>query len=476
MHPPGATQGALAPNEGRTPLDLFQLAVMLMTSVAVWRLQDLFTVLGAIKIQYIAPALALLAFMVESDPRRKINRIVNPLFKKTMGVGLMVMLSIPTSLWPGYSFRFFMNDHAKTLLLMVLMAASIRSMTDLRRYAVMHIVGALVYSYFVVTTFKLRNGRLGSLIYYDSNDLGLLLVCTIPMCVYFLQPSSKPLTRLVSSAALGMIVFTIVQTGSRGAFLAFLACGAYLLFNFSAITKKVRIYAVAALVAFLLIFGGPTYWEMMSSLLEPTQDANWSGEVGRRQIWKRGFGYMVTHPITGVGGRAFGIAEGTISQIASRQDVGIGLKWSAAHNSFVEVGAELGFIGLGLFLASLWTAWRFVRDIGAPRNAARAGPLGAFGHAIGGTLIAYCVAGFFVSAGYSAYLYTIFALVIGMMKLAGARAPVAAPAFVTNGASSAPRPPSTGRRRPNRGRRGGPVGSIHPGPARLPAGRPVVSN
>jgi hypothetical protein len=166
--------------EQRSPIDVFQLAVMLMVLVSVWRIQDLFPVLNAIKIQYVAPAFALVMLLSNNDSRRRLARLKNPLLTAILIVAAMVVLSVPTSLWPGKSFRFMYNDHAKTLLLMFMMAASIRNITDIRRYLALHIVGAMVYSYFVITTFRMKNDRLGELIYYDSNDLGLLLVCTLP--------------------------------------------------------------------------------------------------------------------------------------------------------------------------------------------------------------------------------------------------------------------------------------------------------
>jgi O-antigen ligase len=287
------------------------------------------------------------------------------------------------------------------------------------------------------------------------------------------------ITRAAATGAMALLILTIVKTGSRGAFLGFVGCSVYLLFNFTAITKKVRIYAVGTMVALLLTFGGPRYWEMMSTMLTPKSDNNWTGETGRKEIWIRGIGYMLTHPITGVGARVFGTAEGTISQISARQEFGIGLKWSTAHNSFVEVGAELGVFGLAAFVAALFYAWRFVRRIGRPDQATRAGPFGPLGHALGGTLVGYMIAGFFLSAGYSAFLHTVYAMVIGIMKLTAENAnPV--PAAVASQAPRAPVPPrailvgahhragSTGRR--SNGRRHG----IHPGPAPIPPRSPSV--
>ena len=83
-------------------------------------------------------------------------------------------------------------------------------------------------------------------------------------------------------------------------------------------------------------------------------------DEGRIQIWQRGMGYMLDHPLLGVGAGNFPTAEGTISSIARNTPSWKGVRWSAAHNSFVEIGAELGVPGLILFLLTLGTNWTFV--------------------------------------------------------------------------------------------------------------------
>jgi len=58
-------------------------------------------------------------------------------------------------------------------------------------------------------------------------------------------------------------------------------------------------------------------------------------------------GYMVARPFLGVGANAFPQAEGRFSAYGrERQAAGRGVRWAAAHNSFVQVGAEPGVSGL----------------------------------------------------------------------------------------------------------------------------------
>lgn len=460
---PAATQ---PPPAAGARFDALQGAIILMILVAVWRIQNLVPVLNAIKIQFVAPGVALLAVLADRDPRRLLRRTTNPLVYRLFGIALIMLLGAPTSLWAGKTVDFIFDDHAKTLLMMMLIAMSIRARADVERYFLVHIAGAMYYAYFVLTNFRVsaRSGRLNNLIYYDSNDLALLLVCTIPLCVYFLRPASRMLMRVMATGALALFAVTLVRTGSRGGFLAFIACSAYLLFNFTAVPKRVRIYAVGALVGLVVTFGGSRYWTMMSTMLAPTQDYNWSNTTGRKQIWERGIGYMMSHPFLGVGARAFPQAEGHLS-FAALHAQGQGMKWSAAHNSFVEVGAELGIIGLFLFVTSIYMALAFVRRVGHERTRRARDALAPMGHALAGTIIAYCVAGFFVSAGYSAYLYSIFGVVIGLMKVVQLEAAqqVAAPVrVVPTSAAPAPTPAGGWRGQFRTPRR---IPSPYPGPA-----------
>jgi O-antigen ligase len=139
-------------------------------------------------------------------------------------------------------------------------------------------------------------------------------------------------------------------------------------------------------------------------------------------IWKRGLGYMVTHPLLGVGASAFSSAEGTLAPQAARQQRGIGFKWSEAHNSFIEIGAELGVLGLVLFVSLLAAGFRTL----APIRRGPQGPPAFLAQALTASLLSYAVSGFFLSAAYWAYLYALLGMIVGLAKVvapAAARPP-----------------------------------------------------
>ncbi len=434
-----------------TRWDLLMLAVAAMILTYVWRIQDLYGIFGLIRLPILALGGALFLFVADSDRRRRVIGVKHPVMICAMAILAIMVLGVPTSLYPGQSFGFIRDDFIKTFILMVLVATTIRSFADVERYAAILVGGAGLYAWFVLTRFHVGvGGRLGNLLYYDANDVALLLVATLPIAIYFLNRTRNAGVRVLLLIVLGMFIMGIVRSGSRGGFLGLIAVVTYLLFGFNAIPKRVRIFSVAASLLLLSVVASDKYWEMMSTLLEPQKDYNWSNDegTGRTEIWKRGVGYMVTHPVFGVGARSFPVAEGTLSARAKeRISLNKGVAWRAAHNSFVELGAELGMFALAAFVAMLFYAYRTARGGGrlngprAPPARGRAvSPELALGHALAGAVVGYCVSGFFLSQAYSAYLYTLLGIIVGLWKVAN-----------QGGETSAPAPQLHRRRRvPNR--------------------------
>ncbi len=408
---------------------LIAIAVTMMTTV--WRIQDIWPVLAQVQLPTLAAVSAYGLFLIDKDPRRRLSRIRHPVVVLVTAILILMLLSVPGGVYPGLSFRFVFKDHVKTFLLLILVAGSVRSREDVERLTIVQLAGAVMYSVVVMTRIEIgQSGRLGDLYYYDANDLGLMLVATMPAAVFFLRNGQPLIRRVLALPALGIVMLALLKSGSRGGFLGFIGVVAFLVVRFSAIPKRVRVGAVTAMIAVMLVAASDQYWKTMSTLLHPTEDYNWSGkaEVGRMEVWKRGIGYMMSNPILGVGANAFPIAEGTLSPLAGRQDVGIGLKWSAAHNSFVQIGAELGVVGLILFVVLLVRTGQTLGRLGriARGQGGRAPPEVALAQTLAAALVGYCIAGFFLSQAYSALLYSVLGMVVGLAKLAPMAAHAAA--------------------------------------------------
>jgi O-antigen ligase len=384
--------------------------------VSVWRFQDLWPIIGKIQVPILLEAVLALVLVGSMSGARSLKWTKSRIFAIPFVLLVIMVVGVPTSLWIGKSVTFITKDFAPSLLLMIAVATSLREAEDLNWIAFAHLVGATIYSIYIYLFIPVgSDGRLGGLVYYDANDFALLVVCTIPFAIYFLRPTVAGWKRLFALFSLALFVEMVIKSGSRGGFIAFIALMAYIVVSFRSIPTRLRLSAVGAAAVIMIVFGSTAYWNMMGTILHPSDDYNMKEQSGRKFVWKRGIGYMLTHPVIGVGADTFEQAEGTLSAISRVYAAeNRGLKWSTAHNSFVLVGAELGVGGLILFIAMIGTSIAHLIRI-------RAGPNGdpvvtpedaAFAQMLIASLIGFSVAGFFVSASYFSFLYALLGLVI----------------------------------------------------------------
>lgn len=119
-----------------------------------------------------------------------------------------------------------------------------------------------------------------------------------------------------------------------------------------------------AVTALALVIGAPAgYWRQMRTIRNIEKDYNITQETGRKQLAIRGLQYMMAYPIFGVGADNFPMAEGTISTRArSWQQGDPGVRWAAPHNTFIQVGSEMGVPAL-----LLWSTLMFGGVLGTRR-------------------------------------------------------------------------------------------------------------
>lgn len=403
-------------------LPMYALALMILTNV--WRIQDLFPVLGLFKLNLVATATTIALLVIDRDPSRHITRLKSPILVCMLGILALAILGVPMSLWPRRSATFVVRDLLPNLLMLVAMAATVRGMRDLSWIAMVNLVGACVYSVFVQLNFQVGpTGRLSNLVYYDANDLALVLVCTLPVTLYFLVRHGWRY-RVLALASLMLLLATIAKSGSRGGFLGLVAVSLYVLLGYRVIPARARLVATAAVFGLFAITASEAYWDAIRTLRAPQQDYNWAGASpeGRVELWRRGLGYVAADPFLGVGMANFPLAEGMLSEESrARAERGAGFKWSVAHNSLLEVAVELGLIAFALFLAALFIALRTMHRIRAARPLQDPEVLRkvAFACTLIASLVGFIVAGFFVSAAYYSYLYALLGLCVGLAKIHG---------------------------------------------------------
>jgi O-antigen ligase len=397
------------------------LCVAAYVLTAVGRIHQLFEALEALHLAVISGLLAIGLYVLDGSPERRAALVRGRTTAFVAALLVWMAMSVPFALSTGASVDLVFNNLIKTAIMSFVVAGSVRRPRDVERLALVYFSSAVIYSLVVITRFDLGGGgkwRLGHLYHYDANDFATFVVTAIPLGVYFLHAATKALTRV--AAALGLVVLTLgfVWSGSRGGFIALGAVAVFIVFRYSAIPMRWRVSATALVAIVVVATASDQYWQQMGTITSES-DYNHTSESGRMQIWSRGIGYMMANPLLGVGPDNFPSAEGTLSSLAERQQYGIGVRWNAAHNSFIQIGAETGLPGLALFVAVIVSAFAALRRSGPAEAAlARAGQARApLTPALTGSLIGFVVGAFFLSLAYSEMLYTLVALAVGLRKV-----------------------------------------------------------
>ena len=341
----------------RLRIDPLRFVVCLLIMLVVSRLHQYIPALA--KIRPLLILIVLSAVYAFSNPRLLIrDSVFNTWPARAMaGLGLLAVLAVPFGISMGNSGKFVLEVYWKTLLLAFLIIASCRSARDLYVYAWSYVIGALVLSYFALFFYDLQRygtdfsyARLAGLATWDANDVVLVLMPALACALLVFQVARTPGKVLALMALVG-IGATVARSGSRGGLIGLVSVGVALLFLGRGVSLGKRIVTIAIVGTGLSLWAPQGYWRQMKSILSPKQDYNYTSKDGRKEVAKRGLGYMMSRPIFGLGIGNFAKAECSISDKARNTPAGYGLRCTPPHNSFVQAGAELGVPGLVLWAA-----------------------------------------------------------------------------------------------------------------------------
>ena len=387
---------------------------------AVGRVHQLFPVLVLFKPVLVAGVLSIVLYLAAARGIRGVQTLWSPTTRYVLLLLLWAALSVPGALYPGGAFRLLVDGFIKTVAIYLVIVGAVRGPRDVERLAFVYFLSAAVHAAVVVSPFSSSDSsRLGYLYYYDANDFATFAVSAIPLGLYF-QLRRHQLPRRVC-AVLGLVALAaaFVRYGSRGGFLALASVATFFLIGYRSVRLRWRVLGTGLLGLVLVLVASEGYWQRMETLLHPEEDYNYTAPSGRLQLWQRGMGYILERPLFGVGAGNFGTAEGRISPRAKLQEQGIGVKWSAPHNSFVQIGAELGVPGLVFFLGVIVTTFAALSAV--RRAESRAAPLGRgpprLAHPMMASLVGLIVGACFLSFGYEAVLYTLAALAVALRKV-----------------------------------------------------------
>ncbi|MEO8199498.1 MAG: O-antigen ligase family protein [Gemmatimonadota bacterium] len=277
--------------------------------------------------------------------------------KTIAGLFLAACLSVPFGISIGGSGKFILDEYIKTIVFGFLVIAAIRNTRDLYSMMWSFVIACGALSYLSLFVFKMQKAsddgllRIQNGYSYDANDIATVAVTGLALALLMVQVC-RGKGKVVAIAVVVGLGATIAKTGSRGGFLGLMVFGLALLLMLKTVPLAKRIIFLVVTALALIIAAPQGYWDQMLTIMSPTKDYNWTAPTGRKEVFKRGIGYMMRNPVTGIGIDNFPRAEGTLSEraIAQAADPSLaGIKWSVAHNSYLESATEMGVPGLILF-------------------------------------------------------------------------------------------------------------------------------
>ena len=397
-----------------------------LIATVIWRAQDVLHVPGFVQPVWASLLFALAAAMVGRTVWQRTDVLTSPIARGLIVFAVIALLSVVTSIAPRASSSFFLKRIVPSLVLAWSVAVAIRGARDVEWLVAATVLGAAAFSLHALAVgYSGQDGRWTGFAFYDPNDLALQLVAVTPLAAYYFRRGTSLMVRAAAAGAIGLYLLALVRTESRGGLLGLAVVGGYVLVAFEAIPRRVRILG---LVGGVLALGGLAtgrYWSRIQTVLQPKTDYNLdrNDPTGRLQLWKRGLGYAVSRPVLGVGLNAYIVAERELSPIAHERRIQARpLNFLLiAHNTFIQIAAELGFAAVGVFLFILWRTRKGLVLVGRARRAAGADAAdraAALARALTGALLGFVVCGLFLSAPYFSLLYLLFGLAIGLERAA----------------------------------------------------------
>jgi putative inorganic carbon (HCO3(-)) transporter len=252
----------------------------------------------------------------------------------------------------------------------------------------------------------------------DPNETAAALVAGATLALALaVALRGKPILRLAVAAVAPLCAFACFLTLSRGGLVAF---GAALIASiFVAGRRRGQVLVLAAVSALLAVL----YFTALAPATALERVTEVQGGTGRTDIWTVGWRMVESAPLQGVGAGNF-----TVSSIHFLLEPGALLRDDfivdvpkVAHNTYLEVLAELGVVGLVLFLIVI------VFSIACAVRAARTASdnddrqMEVLSRALVVALAALLAAYFFISREYSKQLWLLLALCPVVLEITRAK-------------------------------------------------------
>lgn len=391
--------------------------------VAVGRAGDLIPGLASVHLEKIVVALTLIPLVKAWKRLPRLDDSTRPLARNALCLLALAVILAPFSIWPGAT-RAFLLQFIPVLITACVLAFKVSDNWRAVKGSMLALVlSGLILSVTAISGYHGGRADAGGNM-YDPNDLAYVLVAVLPLAFGFVLCATSLRRRLLFGGIALCLAVAALLTGSRGGLLALGVLVVCVILSpvraprrgsFAKripITKRLTIIFIGVALSLLIWNHLPSsVTERFSTLTTPEAGYNWNPDdvTGRREIWKRGITALKHDPL--------GYGIGAYPMV----DLRFGGRFMAPHNSFLEIGVELGVLGFALFVRMYILSWRLLGRLRRGSAGKDDLPLEkqeqqTFAKLLQLSLITTAIAGFFLSKAYPVELWVIFGLT---MALAG---------------------------------------------------------
>jgi probable O-glycosylation ligase (exosortase A-associated) len=220
----------------------------------------------------------------------------------------------------------------------------------------------------------------------DNNGAGLTLAMGVPVCI-LLWDEIRGRWRWFFLALAPVIIHAVLMTYSRGAMLSLLATCPLLALRARRRLQMATLGAVLLLGA-IPVMAGPEIRARFLTIEKSEEDASANS---RRSSWLAAWKMAQDNPVFGVGVRNANLFA---------YDYGADIKGRTIHSQYLQIAADNGLVGLGLYLAMLASVWadtRFCRVAVKGRDDLHSRRIHLVATSVESSLAVFCVGGTFLS-------------------------------------------------------------------------------
>ncbi len=252
---------------------------------------------------------------------------------------LTAALSIPLAIDPLIAWQEFTGTFIRAILVFIVIINAVRTETRLKALMLISIITAILLSLGVFNEYRLglmtiegyRAGGRGTGLFGNTNDMALHLVTMLPLSVAYFFGARGPVRKSIHAACAGLMIFAIVLSYSRGAFLGVLVVFGFFAFKIGR-RSKLEIAAVVLIAAVGMMLVAPSgYGNRLLSIFLPELDPNGSADSRRGELF-RSIYVALRHPLLGVG--------------MGNYQPNMSYRGLVTHNSYTQVASEMGLIAL----------------------------------------------------------------------------------------------------------------------------------